>query len=223
MRRAAAAAWALLVLGLAGCAHGDGGVPETLADGRTASEPRAPLEGLDAPAVAAAVVLVEAEDAAPGSAAASCLETRPEDVVPGTVLVHRIGAIGESVTFRADGGRALVACDGVLGAGGARWCGSAHGRLHGGRLRDPRLGLGCAGPDGEPLGFVWIEPLPAAAYVVVEHGRYAEAHPVAGGVAVRVATGDVQLEESRAAAAVAEHDREGRLLRRYRLEASVAG
>ena len=39
-----------------------------------------------------------------------------------------------------------------------------------------------------PLGFVWVEPEPRAAYVVVEQPGYVEVYAVAGELPVRVAT-----------------------------------
>ena len=53
---------------------------------------------------------------------------------------------------------------------------------------------------------------------------YAEVYAVAGGLPVRVTTATgVQFEDARASFELAEHDAAGKLLRRYRLDAAVAG
>jgi hypothetical protein len=70
---------------------------------------------------------------------------------------------------------------------------------------------------------LWIEPASTTAYVAVERGAYTEVHPVAGGLPVRVATSGVAIEGSSASVTFSEHDRDGRLVRREVLEASVAG
>ena len=120
-----------------------------------------------------------------------------------------------------DNGAALVACERTSASDGA-WCGSAHGMLHEGRLRDPRLDLGCAIGENE-VGLLWITPLPTTAFVAVRQPGYVEVYPVASRLPVRVATHDVETEGSQAAATYTEHDVRGRLLRRSRVEASVAG
>jgi hypothetical protein len=58
--------------------------------------------------------------------------------------------------------------------------------------------------------------------VVEQHG-YVEAYRVAGGLPVRVANTDVDVGRSSALFVVSEHDRDGRLLRAYRIEPRVAG
>jgi hypothetical protein len=140
-------------------------------------------------------------------------------------LVVRVGAYSTSVTFPRRAGRGLIACDGVPDArdDGRKWCGRAFGRLSRGRLRDPRLDLACTDDDGSPIAFAWIQPSRRAAYVVVEQHGYVEAYRVAGGLPVRVANTDVDVGRSSALFVVSEHDREGRLLRAYRLEPRVAG
>jgi hypothetical protein len=140
-------------------------------------------------------------------------------------LVVRVGAYSTSVTFPRRAGRSLIACDGVPDArdDGRRWCGRAFGRLSRGRLRDPRLDLACTDDDGNPIAFAWIQPSRRAAYVVVEQHGYVEAYRVAGGLPVRVANTDVDVGRSSALFVVSEHDRDGRLLRAYRLEPRVAG
>ncbi|MCI0633516.1 MAG: hypothetical protein L0206_06320, partial [Actinobacteria bacterium] len=96
----------------------------------------------------------------------------------------------ESVTFRESSGRGVFGCDNGLGPReeDRRWCGGAYGVLYSGRLRDPRLSIGCTTLGGTPMGFVWIEPKPHARYVVVGQPGYAEVYEVTGGLPVRVAT-----------------------------------
>jgi hypothetical protein len=140
-------------------------------------------------------------------------------------LVVRVGAYSASVTFLRRAGRGLIGCDGVPDArdDGRTWCGRAFGRLSRGRLREPRLDLACTDDDGNPIAFAWIQPSRRTAYVVVEQHGYVEAYRVAGGLPVRVTTTDVDVGRSSALFLVSEHDRDGRLLRAYRLEPRVAG
>lgn len=221
----ALAAWAALLL--VGCSAGDGpSPPDRLSDGRPVERVPVDLEGVDETVVLAAVEAVEARSVSRDSDIGRCLAGRPEQSASRSPVVSRVTTRAASVTFRDGTDRALVACDGIPSLerpGITTWCGSAHGTLFAGKLRDPRLGLGCATTDDEPVGLLWIEPEPAAAYVSVERDGYLEAHEVAGNLPVRVDAGDVDLDGSRATAEVWEHDRTGGLVRRYRLEASVSG
>ncbi len=100
----------------------------------------------------------------------------------------------------------------------------AFGKLRGGHLRDPRLSISCKTRDGELMGFVWIEPGAKTRYVAVAQDTFSEVYEVAGDLPIRVATtSDVEIEGSRAAFDISEHDARGMLLRRYRLESAVAG
>ena len=140
--------------------------------------------------------------------------------------MERVGVNSESVTFRESPGRGIFGCDNSVGPReeDRRWCGGSYGVLHSGRLRDPRLSIGCQTRDGTPMGFVWIEPEPDAMYVVVAQPGYAEVYGVAGGLPVRVATtAGVEIDGSRASFDLREHAADGRLLRAYRVEAVVAG
>jgi hypothetical protein len=181
------------------------------------------LERVEARAVATKALVVPRSRVAPGSPAATCLDGAALD--DEVRLVVRVGAYSTSVTFATPAGRGLIACDGVAGArgDGRKWCGRAFGRLARGRLRDPRLDLACTDDDGNPIAFAWIRPSRRAAYVVVEQHGYVEAYRVAGGLPVRVANTDVDVGRSSALFVVSEHDRDGRLLRAYRLEPRVAG
>jgi hypothetical protein len=140
-------------------------------------------------------------------------------------VVERVGVAGESVTVAAASW--LHGCDDSPGPreGGRRWCASSSGRLYGGRLRDPRLAIaGCTAADGAPMGFAWVQPSRGARYLVVEQPGYAEVYETAAGLPVRVATTvAVSLERSSALFDLSEHDARGALIRRYELEARVAG
>jgi hypothetical protein len=139
-------------------------------------------------------------------------------------LVRRVGTGIESVTFRDEGN--VYSCDDSLGprTEDRRWCGGAAGILHGGRLRDPRLDLGCVTHDGTQLASAWVQPRPETRYVVVHEPDYAEVYEVAAALPVRVATSSgAEIQMFRASFEISEHDLSGALVRRYRLEAAVAG
>lgn len=225
----AAVFWATVAGALAGCAGDGERPPERLLDGSRARPLPVELEGLDAPAVLTRARLALPSGLAAGSATLSCLRERARELTPAGAAVERVGVSSESVTFRIAPGalpRAVYACDASAGPreAGRRWCGSSYGELAGGRLHDPRLDLGCLTREGEPLGFVWVEPAPSTRYVAVEQPGYVEVYEPLGGLPVRISSSrDVVLASSRAAFAVSEYDRSGRLVRRYRLEAAVAG
>jgi hypothetical protein len=139
-------------------------------------------------------------------------------------VLERVGVMTESVTIRA--GSNLYACDNSQGPRerNRRWCGTSFGRLYDGRLRDPRLDVLCTTADGSPVVFVWVEPSRRSRYVVVRQQGFAEVYAATGGLPIRLATTEgVSIETSRASIGVSEHDVRGRLIRRYVLEALVAG
>ena len=140
-------------------------------------------------------------------------------------VVERIGVTGASVTFSALGRRGVHACDAtdLDGSRIERWCAHAFGRLVAGRLRDPRLSITCRNDDDEPIGFAWIQPGPATAYLAVRQQGYAEVYAASETTPVRVTTSGVDLLTSRATFAISEHARNGTLLRSYELEARVSG
>jgi hypothetical protein len=217
----------LRVAVLSGCAvvvltacGGHDSPPASLLDGSRAVAPPVALEGVSRPAIMTEAAVVPSPRVATRSAEAACLGGSDEGNGP---LVVRVGADATSVTFRARSGLALVACDGV-GRGRAEraWCGRSFGLLRGGRLGDPRLDLACARADGSPIAFAWIEPSPRARYVAVDERGYVEVYSAAGALPVRVVTTDVDVPSSSASFDVSEHDRAGRLLRGYRLDATVA-
>jgi len=222
--------FALRLAAVSGCAAialtrcgGSESPPTSLLDGSPAVAPPVALEGVAGPAIEADVVVIPRRRVTPASSEAACL--RGADDVDFGPLVVRAGTYARSVTFRAAARRALIACDGASPGheDGGRWCGRAFGLLRGGRLQDPRLDLACTGADGRPIAFAWVEPSPRARYLAVEELGYLEVYAAAGGLPVRVVTTDVEIPDSSASFAVSEHDRSGRLLRRYRLEATVAG
>jgi hypothetical protein len=212
---------------LASCSEGDEApVPERLADGRSVGALPVELERVDASLVLTAVEVVEAGDVPSASDVGACLASRPEHIGQRSPVVVRTAARSESVTVRDAAGRSLAACDGIPERSqGARtvWCGSSYGALFEGRLRDPRLDIGCVRDDGTTVGHLWVEADPKTAYVTVEQDGYVEVYEVAADLPVRVATEDVELDGSRATVEVLEHDVTGALVRRYRLAVGVAG
>lgn len=216
-----------IVIGALGVAcSGDDPMPSRLMDGTAARALPVELKGLAAPPVLTDVRIVQVGEIEPGSMSASCLQ-RDWGTDPVGLMVERTGVSGETVTFRDGAGDGLYGCDNSAGPReeDRRWCGGAVGRLYSGHLRDPRLDMGgCTADNRELVGFVWIEPSRDCRYVVVEQPGYAEVYRVAGDLPVRVATtAGVEVEGSRATFDLSEHDAEGRLLRKYRLEAAVAG
>ena len=216
--------FATLVLA-AGCS-GEDSVPKHLMDDSKAVEPAVELQGITHPALLTAVRTIRADDVEPGSLAAACLRGRGRDTQASGQLVERIGVANESVTFRGPSGRSVSGCDNSPGPreGSRRWCGGAYGVLYGGRLRDPRLDILCTTGDGRPMGFAWIEPDAKAGYIAVKQPGYTEVYEVAAGLPVRIATTTgVEIEGSHATFDLSQHDSNGRLIRKYRLDARVAG
>ena len=130
-----------------------------------------------------------------------------------------------TVTYVSDAG--LHGCDNSRGRreGGRRWCGTSFGVLKRGRLEDPRLDVaGCQTDSGAPMGFAWITTAPRARYLAVAQEGYSEIYEPAGGVPIRIATtSGIEVDGSRVTFRLSEHDANGRLLRRYELEAVPAG
>jgi hypothetical protein len=192
-------------------------------DGSPVARLSVELEGVADP-VLTRVSVVNVGKIGPGSAVGVCLGRRPLGAHPLASAVQRIGVAGESVTLRDGSG--VLGCDKGGGGheSGQRWCGRAFGNLYGGHLRDPRLGLECATTAGRPMGFVWVEPQVETTYVGVEQPGYVEVYAVARGLPVRVSTvADVEIRGSRASFRISEHDAAGGLVRRYVLNAAVAG
>jgi hypothetical protein len=213
-----------LALGLSAACQGDGSAPETLLDGSDAVATGLELDNVSGKLVQTRVRATLARDVRTGSLAAACLGINAGETPPAGLVVERIGVSGETVTFRDASG--LRACDDSDGPREAdrRWCGGAFGRLDRGRLRDPRLDIGCRSADGDPIAFVWVEPDPRTRFVAVRQPGYVEVYRSAGGLPVRVSSVDgVSLERSSASVDVSEHDRGGNLIREYGIDAAVAG
>lgn len=209
-----------------GCAGDQERPPTTLLDGSRARAVSVELEGIAGPAILTAVFVVDVAEVEAGSSSADCLDYPSASAPAAGLVVARVGVSSESVTYRTNGRRGLDGCDNSAGPReeNRRWCGGAYGTLYGGRLRDPRLTIGCTTKDGKPMGFVWVQTSPTTRYVVVAQPGYAEVYRAAGDLPVRVATtSGVEIEGSRATFDLSEHDAKGRLLRKYRLEAAVAG
>ena len=211
-------------LSFAGGCGDERNVPATLMDGSQVSPPSVELQEVAGSPVMTKVAAVDAAELLSGSSADDCLRSRAADARPAGSIVERIGVSSETVTLRDPSG--LYGCDNSPGQREAdrRWCGGAFGNLYGGHLRDPRLDILCRTADGAYMGFAWVEPRADARYVAVEQPGYVEVYEVAGGLPVRIATTtDVEIEGSRASFRISEHDAQGKLLKRYVLEAVVAG
>ena len=218
---------ATLVAMAAAACSGDEKPPAHLIDGTPAERPSAvTLEGIEEDLIATTVNAVDAHRVAPTTRAAQCLQRARGHVAVGPV-VARVGVNGESVTFRSSSGQSLIACDRAAAASEGRnvWCGIAVGRLEHGRLQDPRLDLaGCHTAAADPVAFAWVAPGRAARYVTVDQPGFSEVYRVASGLPVRVTTtSGIDQEGSRASFRITEHDRDGRLLSAYTLDARVAG
>lgn len=224
--RRSALVLAMLLLVGPSCARSDDDTPRKLVDGTPPEAPSVQFEGVDLPAVLTRVRAVSAARADPGSRMGSCFGQGWDDR-PIAQAVRRVGALGESVTFRGASRNTLSACDDSAGAseGERPWCGHVLGRLVEGALRDPRLDLGgCSTSDGRPVAFAWVTPGPGTHFVVVHHGEFAEVYRVAAGLPVRVATtSGIDTTSSSATFELSEHADDGRRLRGYSLEARVAG
>lgn len=208
-----------------GCARA-GEPPKVLVDGSRARAGTVDLEGIDDPVVASSVYASSPRDVRSGSRVAACLDDAWEER-PGGTIVHRVGVLGESVTFLGSSRRSLNACDaaGTPGAPRRPWCGHSSGLLDEGSLRDPRLQLGgCTAGDARPVAFAWIEPGPRTRFVVVVQRGFSELYETSSDLAVRISTTQrVDPDRSQAVFMVSEHGADGRRLRAYELEARVSG
>jgi hypothetical protein len=200
---------------------GGGGSPQLIDGSRSADAPAA-LAGLDG-AVMTRVRAVPAGELAVRRLRACGLLRGGEH----TTVVERVGLAATSLTARVRS--SLNACDGILHPVpdpdrpyGGIWCGSSVGRLAHAKLNDPRLDL-CTAEDGEITAFVWVEPLPRAKWVVVKTGGVREVYEVSSSLPVRVTTTESVRQEGSASFDIEEYAAEGRKLRAYTLDASVAG
>ena len=215
---------ALTALAQVACLGG-GARPTELSDGSPARAPSLTLDGVGSPQIETKATAVGPPGATTGLVARCLAETHEH--TPRPPIIWRVGVDGASITFRTVSGGDVVACDGTaLRTGSGRtWCGVALGRVHGGRLLDPRLDLAaCSAPSGDPVAFVWADPGPRTRYVALDRDGFVEVYPVVAGLPVRVAaTSDIDLDSSSASFEVSEHDAKGRMLRSYTLRARVAG
>jgi hypothetical protein len=213
----------VLVLALASCGGGDS--PPQLVDGSAAASLPAELDALDGGVLTRTEVRSEGDLDQDEYEACGVLADGG-----GRTVVERTGLNGSSLTIES--GRLLFGCDKIpdpltaedpdLPYGGI-WCASPNGRIGKGRLNDPRLSL-CPNTNDEYTAFVWVEPQPAAKWIVVSDAGTSEVYEVAESLPVRVTTTEgVEPESSRASFDVEEYAADGMKLREYVLEAAVAG
>jgi hypothetical protein len=228
-RRSSGSRLALLLLTVAllpltsGCGEDDS-LPDTLMDGSRVSKPSVELDDVRGDPVLTKVWVTDLDRIDRGSRAEACLRRSASVAPPASRIVTRVGVSGESVTLRDASG--LHGCDNSPGPReeDRPWCGSSFGTMYRGHLRDPRLDLGCSTDDGKRVGFAWVQPDANAQFVAVEQSGYVEVYEVAEALPVRVVTTtNVDVEGSRASFHVSEHDTQGRLLKRYVVDAAVAG
>jgi hypothetical protein len=210
---------AFLLIAVAGC--DDESPPARLLHGQAAAEFR-PVEG----SVVSQTRVLRAEFL--GRRMTLCLRSAERANFPAdTVVVERIGVFAESLTFLDRGGRHVYSCDGGIDASGERpkpWCGGSVGRLHDGRLLDPRLDVLCRDPGGRPLAYAWIEPAAGSHWIGVDQGSYTELYEVAAELPVRIASmRNVDRRRARATYDVTQYDEHGRELLKGKVEAAVAG
>jgi hypothetical protein len=214
---------AVLLLALASC--GGGRSPSQLVDGSTPPDLPAALDRLDDAVLTRTAVKLESNLDQDEYEACGV----PADGGHRTV-VERTGVHGSSLTIES--GRLLFGCDKILDPltaedpdlpYGGIWCASPNGRIGEGGLNDPRLSL-CPNTDDEYTAFAWVEPRPAAKWIVVSDAGTSEVYEVAESLPVRVTTTHgVEPERPRASFDVAEYAADGTKLREYVLEAAVAG
>ena len=195
--------------------------PKRLLSGEAAAEFR-PVEG----SVVARARVVSA--AFLGRRFTLCLGGMDRAAFPAdTLVVERVGAFGESLTFRARGRPYVHSCDGGVDPEGERsppWCGGSVGRLYDGRLLDPRLDILCQDRAGRRLAYAWVEPAAGVHWIGVDQGSYTELYEVAGRLPVRIASRrGIDQSAAKASFDVSQYDLGGRQLLEVRLEAAVAG
>lgn len=203
---------------LAGCDSG-GDRPKRLLDRRPAPE----FKTVSGSVIASGRVL---EGTALGARFRSC---RPPNSAVGSdaVVVERVGALGESLTFTDRTRKLLYACDGGVDPSGERvppWCGMAVGTLSRGTLLDPRLDILCRERSGRRLAYAWVEPAAGVRWIGVDQGSYTEIYEVLARLPVRIAsTRGIQAGRSQATFDVTQYDSNGQELIEGKLEAEVAG
>jgi hypothetical protein len=200
---------------------------------RTREEARTLLDGSPAPALPAALAragvrgrlsllqLLRAE-ALPADDRGCVSGFRTEfRLPPGTAVVRRVGTHTESLTFIDAAKRVVLGCD-RTDTDVLEWCGRSVGRLFDGRLRDPRVDIGCRTARGR-IAFGWLRPAPRTRWVVAGDGDDADIEIVAAGYPVRVSSARVDVETSSASFSIVEYDVNGAEVRRYTLRSGVSG
>jgi len=159
------------------------------------------------------------------ASARRCLTTFEDEfrLRAATPVVERVGVLGVTLTFADADRRTVLGCDRTSPGRAGPWCARSAGRLRSGRLSDPRVDILCRDRSGHAVGFGWIAPDPATRWLGVDTGSGLEIDSVGGSLPVRIATLDVDGATSSASFAVTEYDEDGEEVRRYRLEAPVAG
>ena len=224
---AGGAALAALAIGLAVARNrddGDDGRRVTLLDGSPARRVPAELRLGEDAALARVRVLQPAER---GRDAQACFRLAGLAEPGNTPVLELIGVDGRSLTFLVDRRRGIAACEASALTHEPRagpWCGVAQGRLHGGRLRDGRLGMvNCLDRDRHTVAFGWIEPAPGAAWLAVRGEGATEVYPVVPGFPLRITTKHVRLDRSSALFDVAQYAADGRRITAGQVEMTVAG
>jgi hypothetical protein len=224
MRRPISALLATVALTAAGCG-GDRASVETLVDGSRAQPRPSALADLEGTVVLTRVRTRTGAEL--GQDGRECLRSFEPGlrVSGGATVVERTGVMGASLTFRDQRQRFVLGCDRTRMSGENRttWCGHAAGELIAGRLRDPRLDIGCRTSPDDPIGFVWLEPAARTRWVAVDEVAYSEVYEVASSLPVRVTTSRVNTADSTAKVRVAEYDAGGSVLTTYEVTARVAG
>jgi hypothetical protein len=146
----------------------------------------------------------------------------PGDSIPARrLVVERVGANGRTFTFLGLSG-SVVGCDRSPRAHPKPWCGRASWPLRSGRVSDARLSI-CQDRRGRPVvAFAWINPLPRAAWIVVDQPGYGEVFAAVGHLPVRV-TSVSGIGHGRARFRYTQYDRRGVRLTRRTIVPAVAG
>jgi hypothetical protein len=207
----------------AGFATACGGheAPPRLADGSPPPPVPAALAGI--PNAVGTRLELRPLRALPRALLRSC-GTIPASATGALPAAFRITRLGASLSLLAPSGRLAYGCDALRAPPRLRWCGAITGKLVRGRLLDPRLDL-CGGGTRPLVAFAWVEPLPAARWLVVRDGGDSDVYEIGGGgIPVRVAVAhDIDVGHASARFFVSQYDAAGRRLAESRLEAAVAG
>ena len=197
-------------------ARGAGG-PSRLVDG--SRPPRVPpaLRAKSPGLVATRVRLVRMSRAR--TRVAACV---PGERIPDSrEVVERIGISGRTLTFLGLSG-SVFACDRSPEGRPRPWCGRAAWPLRSGRVSDARLSI-CVDRHGRAIAaFAWLNPVPRAAWIVVDQPGFGEIYRVVGRLPVRVSA-VAELSYGRATFRFREYDAEGVMLARRTITPAVAG